>query len=206
MTALKDSRSWQAVFTLPANARFDPLKPWRLELLVNGQTAAGAPISLAFPVDYQLPASNILIPQAPPAPTWIAAWSDSRINVAIEAALLALLTLILAFQMKLAQSRRAHRIVRNSFLLFVVVWEGWIASGQLSILNVVNYMQAPFRHFEFGFYLAEPLIVMIAIYTAISLVLLGRGVFCGWLCPLRRSAGIACAVFALYRTATIQSA
>ncbi len=172
-----------AVFTLPANARFDPLKPWRLELLVNGQTTAGAPISLAFPVDYQLPASHILRPPAPPAPAWIKAWDDSRTNVVIEAALLALLTLILAVQTKLAQSRRAHRIVRNSFLIFVVVWEGWIAGGQLSILNVINYMEAPFRHFEFGFYLAEPLMVMIVIYTAISLVLLGRGVFCGWLCP-----------------------
>jgi len=172
-----------AVFTLPANARFDPLKPWRLELLVKGQTAAGSPISLAFPVDYQLPASHILMPPAPPVPAWTQAWSDSRTNVVIEAALLALLTFILAFQAKLAQSRRAHRIIRTSFLLFVVVWEGWIASGQLSILNVVNYMEAPFRHFEFGFYLAEPLIVMIVIYTAISLVLLGRGVFCGWLCP-----------------------
>jgi NosR/NirI family nitrous oxide reductase transcriptional regulator len=34
-----------------------------------------------------------------------------------------------------------------------------------------------------GFYLAEPLIVILSIYTAISLILLGRGVFCGWLCP-----------------------
>jgi NosR/NirI family nitrous oxide reductase transcriptional regulator len=169
-----------AVFTLAANARFDPLKPWRLELLVNGQTAAGAPIALAFPVDYRLPASHVLMP---PAPAWIKAWSDSRTNVVIEAALLALLTLILAAQTKLAQSRRAHRIIRNSFLLFVVVWEGWIAGGQLSILNVSNYLEAPFRHFEFGFYLAEPLMVMIVVYTAISLVLLGRGVFCGWPCP-----------------------
>jgi transcriptional regulator of nitric oxide reductase len=172
-----------AIFTLPANARFDPLKPWRLELLVNGQTAAGSPISFALPVNYQLPTALILTPPAPPAPAWIQAWSDSRTNVAIEAALLTLLTLILAFQTKLARSRRAHRIIRNSFLLFVVVWEGWVASGQLSILNIVNYMEAPFRHFEFGFYLAEPLIVMIVLYTAISLVLLGRGVFCGWLCP-----------------------
>ena len=172
-----------AVFTLPANARFDPLKPWRLELFVKGQTATDSPISLAFPVDYQLPASHILMPPAPPAPAWIQAWSDSRTHVAIEAALLALLTLILAFQTRLARSRRTHRIVRTSFLLFVVIWEGWIASGQLSILNVVNYMEAPFRHFEFGFYLAEPLIVMIVIYTVLSLVLLGRGVFCGWLCP-----------------------
>jgi len=172
-----------ALFTLPANAGFDPLKPWRLELFVKGRTATGSPISLAFPVEYQLPASHKLMPPAPPAPAWIQAWSDSRTHVVIEAALLALLTLILAFQTRLAQSRRAHRIVRTSFLLFVVVWEGWIASGQLSILNVVNYMEAPFRHFEFGFYLAEPLIVMIVIYTVLSLVLLGRGVFCGWLCP-----------------------
>jgi NosR/NirI family nitrous oxide reductase transcriptional regulator len=172
-----------AVFTLPAAARFDPLKPWRLELLVNGRTAAGSPISVAFPVDYELPASHILMPPAPPAPAWIEAWSASRTKVIIEAALLALLTLILAFQTKLAQSRHVHRIVRNSFLLFVLLWQGWIAGGQLSILHIVNYMQAPFRHYEFGFYLAEPLMVMIVVYTAISLVLLGRGVFCGWLCP-----------------------
>ena len=172
-----------AIFTLPADGRFDPLKPWRLELLVKGQAAAGAPVSLSFPVDYKLPASHILVPPPPPAPAWIQAWSDSRTNVAIEAVLLTLLTLILAFQTKLAHSRRAHRIIRNGFLLFVVIWEGWIASGQLSILNIVNYMEAPFRHFEFGFYLAEPLMVMIALYTVISLVLLGRGVFCGWLCP-----------------------
>jgi transcriptional regulator of nitric oxide reductase len=172
-----------AVFTLPANARFDPLKPWRLELLVTGRTAAGAAISLAFPVDYQLPASHILMPPAPPAPAWIQAWRDSRTNVAIESALLALLTLIFAFQAKLAQSRRAHRAIRNLFLLFVVVWEGWIAGGQFSILNIINYTQAPFRHFAFSYYLGEPLMVMIALYTAISLLLLGRGVFCGWLCP-----------------------
>jgi NosR/NirI family nitrous oxide reductase transcriptional regulator len=169
-----------AVFTLAAAAQFDPLKPWRLELLVNGETGAGSPISLAFPVNYQLPASHILMP---PRPAWMEAWSDSRTNVIIEAVLLTLLTLILVFQTKLAQSRRAHRIIRNSFLLFVLVWQGWIAGGQLSILNVINYMHAPFRHFELGFYLAEPLMVMIVIYTAISLVLLGRGVFCGWLCP-----------------------
>jgi NosR/NirI family transcriptional regulator, nitrous oxide reductase regulator len=169
-----------AVFTLKADARFDPLKPWRLEVLVKGQTAAGSPVSLAFPVDYQLPRSHILMP---PVPAWIEAWSESRTKVIIEAALLSLLTLILAFQAKLAQSRRAHRIIRNSFLLFVLVWEGWIAGGQLSIVNVINYMEAPFRHFDLGFYLAEPLMVMIVIYTVVSLVLLGRGVFCGWLCP-----------------------
>src|SRR5262249_59343856 len=51
------------------------------------------------------------------------------------------------------------------------------------IVNVVNYVQAPFRGFDIGFYLAEPLMAMIAAYTLVSVLLIGRGVFCGWLCP-----------------------
>ncbi|MCC6780257.1 MAG: 4Fe-4S binding protein, partial [Hyphomicrobiales bacterium] len=31
--------------------------------------------------------------------------------------------------------------------------------------------------------LAEPLIVIVAVYTLLSVLLIGRGVFCGWLCP-----------------------
>src|SRR5207237_1284697 len=77
----------------------------------------------------------------------------------------------------------AHRLVRTGFLLVVLVWLGWTASAQLSIVNVLNYVQAPFRGSDLGYYLAEPLMVMIAGYTLVSVVLIGRGVFCGWLCP-----------------------
>ena len=63
------------------------------------------------------------------------------------------------------------------------MWLGWTAGAQLSIVNVISYIQAPFRGFGIGVYLAEPLMVMIAAYTLVSLVVIGRGVFCGWLCP-----------------------
>ena len=42
------------LFALPVNAGFDPLKPWRLEILVNGEGAAG-PVTVAFPLDYKVP-------------------------------------------------------------------------------------------------------------------------------------------------------
>jgi NosR/NirI family nitrous oxide reductase transcriptional regulator len=93
------------------------------------------------------------------------------------------LTAIFVFQAQLSRSRRAHKLVRNGFLIVVLVWLGWIAGVQLSIVNVINYVKAPFYGFEVGFYLAEPLMVMIAAYTLVSVVLIGRGVFCGWLCP-----------------------
>ena len=73
--------------------------------------------------------------------------------------------------------------MRNGFLLVVLVWLGWTAGVQLSTVNVINYAMAPFNHFDIGFYLAEPLMVIVAAYTLLSVVLIGRGVFCGWLCP-----------------------
>ncbi len=97
--------------------------------------------------------------------------------------LLSVLTLIFVFQATLARARVAHRFVRTGFLLVVLVWLGWTAGVQLSIVNVINYVRAPFNRVDVGFYLAEPLMVIIAGYTLVSVVLIGRGVFCGWLCP-----------------------
>jgi NosR/NirI family transcriptional regulator, nitrous oxide reductase regulator len=175
------SQQEAGLFTLPADAAFDPVKPWRLELLVN--TAGPNPVTVAFPLEYRLPAAHILMPDEPPVAAWVEAWRDARVNIAVLAALLAALTAIFVFQAQLSRSRLAHRVVRIGFLAVVLVWLGWIAGVQLSIVNVINYVQAPFRGFDIGFYLAEPLMVMIAAYTLLSVVLIGRGVFCGWLCP-----------------------
>jgi len=193
------------LFQLPANSGFDPKKPWRLELLVNG--AGPKPVTVAFGVDYKLPDSlpnstapaanepaaqeeaavqpalDVDLDSAPPAPAWVEAWSEARANIAILAVLLSVLTAIFVFQAKLARHRRAHLFVRNGFLLAVLVWLGWTAGVQLSIVNVMNYAKGPFEHLDIGFYLAEPLMVIVAGYTLISLLLIGRGVFCGWLCP-----------------------
>jgi transcriptional regulator of nitric oxide reductase len=170
---------------------FDPIKPWRLELLVN--TLGAMPVTVAFPLDYEVPAQYVLQPEPapqvelPPEPeveaAWIEAWRDARTNIVILGALLFALTLIFVFQDALARHRLAHRIVRSGFLLIVLVWLGWTAGVQLSIVNVMNYVVAPFNRFDLGFYLAEPLMVIIAIYTLLSVILIGRGVFCGWLCP-----------------------
>jgi NosR/NirI family nitrous oxide reductase transcriptional regulator len=203
------------LFALPAHSGFDPLKPWRLEILVNG--AGTPPVAVPFGLDYKLPANLVNGPGTPPAtaasgvgsrapdaevaivqpvldldldrdllspvPAWVEAWGEAKLNIAILTVLLSVLTLIFIFQARLARSRVAHRLVRNGFLLIVLVWLGWTAGVQLSTVHVINYVTAPFHHLDIGFYLAEPLIVIIAGYTLVSVVLIGRGVFCGWLCP-----------------------
>src|SRR5262249_18024720 len=145
--------------------------------------AAGQLPVAIVPIDYKLSPALILTPETPPAPAWVDAWRDASGSIAILAALLSVLTLIFIFQAQLSRSRRTHRLVRNAFLLATLGWLGWSAGAQLSIVNVINYVQAPFRGLDIGYYLAEPLMVMIAAYTVVSVVLIGRGVFCGWLCP-----------------------
>ena len=194
------------LFALPARSGFDPLRPWRLDILIN--STGTPPVAVAFGLDYkvpdayvlQVPDPNVVIAQPqpqperqaepepepdlpPPVPIWVEAWRDARVNVAILAVLLSGLTLIFIFQATLARSRVAHRLVRTGFLLVVLVWLGWTAGVQLSIVNVVNYARAPFSGVDIGFYLTEPLMVIVAAYTLVSVVLIGRGVFCGWLCP-----------------------
>ena len=166
------SQQHAALFALPPT--FDPLKEWRLELLVRADGK-----ETAFPLLYRLPASYMLMPDSTPAPVWVEAWRDARWNIAILVAALIVLTVIFVFQDRLARSRAVHRAVRIGFLLFVLVWLGWIAGAQLSIINLMHYVTAPLSATN----LLEPLIVIIAAYTLLSLVLIGRGVFCGWLCP-----------------------
>lgn len=167
------SQQYAALFVLPPT--FDPLKEWRLELLVRAVDGK----EVAFPLPYRLPASYVLLPEAKPTPLWLEAWHDARIDIAILVGALIVLTAIFAFQDRLARSRVAHRAVRVGFLLFVLVWLGWIAGAQLSIINLMHYVTAPLSAAN----LLEPLIMIVAAYTAVSLLLIGRGVFCGWLCP-----------------------
>ena len=167
------------LFGLAANSGFDPVRPWRLELLVNGSGS----VSIPFGLDYKIPDAHVLMPDQPPVAAWVEAWRDSRLNVALLAMLLSVLTLIFVFQDILSRSRLAHRLVRNGFLAIVVLWLGWTAGAQLSIVNVINYIRGPFAAVDIGFYLAEPLIIIVAVYTLLSVLLIGRGVFCGWLCP-----------------------
>jgi transcriptional regulator of nitric oxide reductase len=171
-----------ALFALPANAGFDPDKPWRLDILIH--TATEPPTTVSFGLDYKVPDvqaltkqddapaerraqpvvadqvaaadgkdSDLLLPldTEQPVAAWVEAWHDARFNVAILAVLLTVLTLIFIFQDALARHRRAHRLVRNGFLLVVLFWLGWTAGVQLSIVNVMNYLMAPFNHFDIGF-------------------------------------------------------
>jgi polyferredoxin len=73
--------------------------------------------------------------------------------------------------------------VRWAFLLIVLAWLGWFAGAQLSVVNVLTFVHSLMTGFQWEFFLLDPLIFILWSYVAVALLFLGRGVFCGWLCP-----------------------
>jgi|SaaInlStandDraft_2_1057019.scaffolds.fasta_scaffold08160_2 transcriptional regulator of nitric oxide reductase/ferredoxin len=194
------------VFVLPADTGFNPLAEWRLELLVSRETKQGGLVHLDFPLSYVLPARYRLggdvktaaqtdnqmdrvlfylqqqLTQGEPA-LWLRNWRDRVGRIATLLGLLAILSAILVFQDNLVQRQRLYRSVRLVYLTVTLVWIGWYAGAQLSVINVLTFVQSLLSGFRWEFFLLDPLIFILWGYVAVTLLFWGRGVFCGWLCP-----------------------
>ena len=120
---------------------------------------------------------------APSGPDWRPIWDANRDRIAILAATLAVLLVILSFQDALARRRALLRWVRIAFLAWVLVWLGWFAGAQLTVIGLLNIAQSLYDGFEWAFFMVEPLVFILTAFVFLMLFLWGRAIFCGWLCP-----------------------
>nr|WP_256595857.1 NosR/NirI family protein [Pseudomonas sp. RW407] len=182
-----------AIFIVRAQHRFDPGTPWNLELLVRRQTGPVASLFTSFALPYQTPEAYLLRPQ-PTAeelaaleeakrPLWLRIWYQKSFQIGVLLGALALLATILFLQDAL--TRRPHLLhwVRRGYLAFTLVFIGWYCLGQLSVVNVLTFVHALFEGFRWELFLSDPILFILWTFTAASVLLWGRGVFCGWLCP-----------------------
>ncbi|MDX9686239.1 4Fe-4S binding protein [Halopseudomonas formosensis] len=181
------------VFILREDALFDPGTPWTLELLVRRQTGPVDSTFVTFELPYQTPEDYIQRPEPTPEelraieeanrPMWVNIWYQKSFQVGVILVALLLLTIILFFQDSFARHPNFLRWLRHGYLTFTVVFIGWYALGQLSIVNVLTFVHALVTEFRWELFLSDPVIFILWTFTAASILLWGRGVFCGWLCP-----------------------
>ncbi len=185
------------LFRIPADAGFDPTRPFRLQLLVQREVAAIEKVFTTFELGYQLPA-RYLRAVAPPAPVaqvedgdeaqaqsalWKRIWEDKTLEIVGLSVMLAILTLAFFFQMQLTRSDRAVTIFRVGFLTVTLVFLGWYANAQLSVVNLMALFGALTSDFSWQAFLLDPLTFILWFSVAAALLFWGRGAYCGWLCP-----------------------
>ncbi|UIP86652.1 transcriptional regulator NosR [Pseudomonas phenolilytica] len=182
-----------AIFIIREQTGFDPGTPWTLELLVRRQTGPVDGIFTSFELPYQIPEEYIERPQ-PTAeelaiieeanrPMWVNIWYQKSFQIGVILVALGLLTVILFLQDKLTKHPTFLKRLRHGYLVFTVVFIGWYALGQLSVVNVLTFVHALVKDFRWELFLTDPVIFILWVFTAASILLWGRGVFCGWLCP-----------------------
>ena len=202
-----------ALFTVPPELAFDPIEPWVLRLLVQRVVGARDKALVTFDLGYTLPETYLKRqappaqpPQAtaskasatsvaetrevgtPPTasdeePLWMRIWRANTVKVGLTVAALGALTLIFFFQNVLVRRPAVYVWVRRGYLLFILVWLGWYANAQLSVVNVLTFANSLLTGFSWDYFLSAPLIFILWASIAAGLLFWGRGPFCGWLCP-----------------------
>lgn len=218
------------VFVIPPGVDFDPVAPWRLQLLVQRAVGALDKAFVTFELPYQLPQRYTKI-QAVPAlpgapalpqpavpgtaqaastaaaspatpgiaaaaagahddakhesgpPLWERLWRSKVASIAMLAVMLGALTLIFFFQDLLVTREKLFDRIRLSYLVVTLLWLGWVAHAQLSVVNILTFANALRTGFNWSLFLVDPLIFILWCAVAAGLLFWGRGAFCGWLCP-----------------------
>ena len=190
-----------ALFRIAADTEFNITEPFRVELLANRAIGAIKKIFLAFDLGYQLPDGyvktvklvtketasvdneEIEITSTGPMKLWQRMWKLKSIDAVVLCIAIGILTVIFFFQDILVRHPKVLAWVRNSFLVFTVLWIGFYAQAQLSVVNVFTFFNSFVTGFAWDYFLMEPMIFLLWASVAAAMLFWGRGAYCGWLCP-----------------------
>jgi NosR/NirI family nitrous oxide reductase transcriptional regulator len=172
------------VFRVTASAGLDPAQPLALAFRVTRSKGLVYPerVSRDFDLPYALPAAHVTAPEAD-AKSWRGMWRARAGELLVLAVALGGLALVLARPRWLVADARRLAGLRNAWQLFTLVFIGWFAQGQLSIVNATALIQALRAGHSLEFFLFDPVSLVLWGFVALTLVVWGRGTFCGWLCP-----------------------
>jgi Na+-translocating ferredoxin:NAD+ oxidoreductase RnfG subunit len=116
-------------------------------------------------------------------PVWIYVWRVKKFQIAILVIGLTVLMLILIMQDWIARHPTFLTYLRTGYLVYTVFFIGWYSLAQLSIVNVFTFVSSFVHGFSWDNYLIDPLMFLLWGFVAVTILLWGRGVYCGWLCP-----------------------
>jgi len=172
------------VFRIKDQAGLDASRTMNFVLPVTRNKGIVYPekITQDFNFNFKLPERFYTVPESDNK-SWGGMWRNKRIEVSALLIALAILSYALGHQDKLVADERRFNLFRNGYLLFTLFFIGWYAQGQISIVNLTGIVQTVVAWRSLGYLLYDPVTFILLIFVCISLVIWGRGTFCGWLCP-----------------------
>jgi NosR/NirI family transcriptional regulator, nitrous oxide reductase regulator len=172
------------LFVTAPGAGFDLAKPVALE--VNVSRANPPPDQPRTEVKWT---HNLTLPDLAKwqpvreTPPWWKVWQQRKADLAILVTGLVVLSIALAYQKWLSASQKRLTAYRVVYLGFTLVFVGWAAQGQLTIVNITSLGSALLEGRSGEFLMSDPMAIVLWAFVGVTLLVWGRGTFCGWLCP-----------------------
>ena len=191
------------LFKIPADSGFDPTQPFRIQLLVQREVGAIEKVFTTFDLGYQLPDKYLRSVAPPPAAEvpaevvqvtsltesdahqalWKRIWQSKQVEIVVLCIMLSVLTGVFFFQTYATRNERGFLWFRIAFLTVTLVYLGWYANAQLSVVNLMALFGSLVSGFSWQAFLLDPMTFILWFAVAAALLFWGRGAYCGWLCP-----------------------
>lgn len=165
---------------------FDPASDWTFKVKAVREHGMFQPEigSVSLDLIHQTDARFFSRPvvQAP-NPPWLEALRGRAVDIAIVAAALTILCAVLLLRQSEFAALRHYTPIRLGILAAVTGFIGWWGQGQLSIVTPLATLRAALEGGSYAFLIYDAFSLVIWGFALVGLVLWGRGLFCGWLCP-----------------------
>jgi NosR/NirI family transcriptional regulator, nitrous oxide reductase regulator len=171
---------------------FSAAYPWRLVFLANRlDKASGAKTFVNFEREYWLP-GRMLDGGRPHVAreeaAWVDVWKADAQKLVALALVLGAAAVVYALRDRLV--RRANRLdkrwtewPRYAFLVVAVGFIGFYLKAQPSVTQVLTWFHALLFEWHWELFLSDPFVFLFWWFVIVAVFFVGRGLFCGWLCP-----------------------
>ncbi|WP_373322267.1 4Fe-4S binding protein [Paraburkholderia adhaesiva] len=174
------------------NTKFSAAYPWKFVFLGHKEDKeTGAKSFSAFNSPYWLPAT-FLEGGRPKVeeetPSWWNAWNGKKLEIGLFIGwAVAVMAFFATRDRWVRKAKRANKrwvsVPKTASWLIAVGFAGWHEMAQPSITQVLTFIHSLFGGWKMSLFLSDPFIFVFWIVIAITVIIWGRGLFCGWMCP-----------------------
>ncbi len=168
---------------------YKPTQVWNIAVLASrltGQTAVSK-MYKRFKADYLFPASLVINPikrvEVQHSGVLDIIWKQ-HLASSIWYILLWLTTIgIFVFRRRISQTKWMLETIHNSILAISIITIGIYQHNQPSVVNIFTLAGVIVADHSFKIFLMDPYLAIGWVMIAVTTIIWGRSLFCGWLCP-----------------------